>query len=191
MEKSASAKTELIVHFRASDTFAEELKAVAEENGVSVGRWVKKLVQDSLRQDSNNFDTKFDLSKSLDSDNKKRVSISLTSSELDAINILMKETKISTVSKMIVSIIRAMLVKNPIFSHEELVTLRRATIELQTIGRNINQIAIHYFIGKISEADRLTQKELESLSKNFITYSNYVNKVLVSSYKRYGLTYGK
>lgn len=186
-KKSASATNELIVHFRAG-RYSEKLKQVATKNNVSVGKWAKNKIFKILDGEEKNTDPDFSLSRRCLED-KKRISISLTTSELEAIHILMNTTKTPTVSQMLVKIIRAFLLKKPIFSNDELIALRRATIELQALGRNINQIAIHYHIGKISEADKFTQKQLTDLSQQFIDFSDSVSRVLVSTYKRYGIDY--
>lgn len=189
MEKSASARTGLVVHFRA-DNVADKLQAAAAKDNMTVGKWVKHQILHLLDTEETSEKAIFHITNRIDERKKKRISISLTQSELEAINILMNKTKIPSSSKMILKILRAYLLNFPIFSHEEVKELRQASIAMQTIGRNINHIAMHYASNTITEADRFTQEQLVTLSNNFIDYSNYVSKLIVSVNKRYGINNG-
>jgi hypothetical protein len=186
MEKSASANYGLVVHFRA-DNFADKLLAAAARDNMTVGKWVKSQILAILEIEKLKPEPLCQVTNSIDKGDKKRVSISLTSSELESIYRLMYVTKTKTVSKMLLKIIRAFMLNKPIFSHEEVVALRQATISMQTIGRNINHIAMHYASGTITEADKLTQEQLAALGNNFINYSNRVSKLIVTCNKRFGI----
>lgn len=184
MKKSASANGKSVVTFRA-DNFMDKLAAAAARENMTVGKWVKQQILTILENDDKTDSPVFNLANRIDDGEKKRVSVSLTPSEIDSINKLMEFTKTKTVSKMILAIIRAYLINLPIFSNEEIIELRQATIALQTIGRNINHIAVRYASGTVTEEDKFTQQELKVISDSYINYSNTVNKLLVTIHKRY------
>lgn len=72
----------------------------------------------------------------------KRIEITLTASELEAIETVMQNTIHPSYQATIVGIIRAYLLNNPIFTINEVVALRKANSHLLTIGRNLNQFVV-------------------------------------------------
>lgn len=187
MEKAQAQDENLVVSFRAG-LYADEIKRAAEKHNLSVGKWAKKVVLAALENPPTlPISPQLDTSRTIENRDFHRVSISLSDSEIEQINILMKNTKTANMSKMIVAIIRAFLLNKPIYSHDEVVELKRATHEMQTIGRNLNVIARNFIIGSISEADILTHQQLELLAENFLEYSNFVAKLLAASLKRHGI----
>lgn len=185
MEKSASASETQVVSFKAGD-YKDAIVAEAKRHNLSAGQWSKLVVLAALKNPPALPTTpRLNVAKAVELHGRHRVSLRLTDSEMEHTNKLMKETKTATPSKMLVSIIRSFLLEKPLYSQDEITELKRASMGMQIIGRNMNNIARNYVSGTPTEADIFTKKQLEALANDFITYSNYVNKLLMSTLKRH------
>lgn len=109
---------------------------------------------------------------------KKRIEISLTVSEIEALDELMKISIHSTMQSLIVGILRAYFLHSPVFQINEVVNLKKANSELNSIGRNLNQMSKLSNMNEVFAEDVLTQNALNDLTKIIENHSQYVREVI-------------
>ena len=84
----------------------------------------------------------------------------------------------STMQSLIVGILRAYFLHSPVFQINEVVNLKKANSELNSIGRNLNQMSKLANMNEVFAEDVLTQNALNDLTKIIENHSQYVREVI-------------
>lgn len=160
----------------------EEVSKICEKENLSESEILKKALIEYLLKTRNNEEKNsvinFKVSHNNADEIKKRVEISLTISEIEALEELMKISIHSTMQSLIVGILRAYFLHSPVFQINEVVNLKKANSELNSIGRNLNQMSKLANMNEVFAEDVLTQDALNNLTKAIENHSEYVREVV-------------
>lgn len=160
----------------------EEVNKKCEEEGITESQLLKKALIEYLKKSDKDFKRNrmipFKIEPNKADIIKKRIEISLTESELDALERLSKISIYSTKQALIVGIIRAYFLNSQVFQLNEVIQLKKANAELNSIGRNLNQLAKLANMNEVFAEDVLNQRALESLSLVINSHSQYVRDVI-------------
>lgn len=160
----------------------EDVSKICEKENLSESELLKKALIEYLLKNKNNEEKtsviNFKVSHNNADEIKKRVEISLTISEISALEELMKISIHSTMQSLIVGILRAYFLHSPVFQINEVVNLKKANSELNSIGRNLNQMSKLANMNEVFAEDVLTQDALNNLTKAIENHSEYVREVV-------------
>lgn len=160
----------------------EEVSKKCEEEGITESQLLKKALIEYLKKNDKDFKRNrmipFKIEPNKADKIKKRIEVSLTESELDALERISKISIYSTKQSLIVGIIRAYFLNNQVFQLNEVIELKKANAELNSIGRNLNQLAKLANMNEVFAGDVLNQKMLEYLDLAINSHSQYIRDVI-------------
>lgn len=160
----------------------EEFMKKCEEEGIKESQLLKKALIEYLKKDDKDFKRNRMIPFKIEPNRadlvKKRIEISLTESELDALERLSKISIYSTKQSLIVGIIRAYFLNSQVFQVNEVIQLKKANAELNGIGRNLNQLAKLANMNEVFAEDVLNQRALENLGLAINSHSQYIRDVV-------------
>lgn len=109
---------------------------------------------------------------------KKRIEITLTESELAALEEVMNVTIYRSYQAVIVGILRAYFLNKPVFQTKEVEVLRQANAALNAMGRNFNQVIKLIHLGDMEAARALNEANIEKMVEAIEKHTFYCRKVV-------------
>lgn len=109
---------------------------------------------------------------------KKRIEITLTESELEALEAVMNVTIYRSYQAVIVGILRAYFLNKPVFQTKEVEVLRQANAALNAMGRNFNQVIKLIHLGDMEAARALNEANIEKMVEAIEKHAFYCRKVV-------------
>ena len=109
---------------------------------------------------------------------KKRIEITLTESELSALESVMNLTFYQSYQAVIVGILRAYFLNSAVFHTQEITELRQANAALNAIGRNLNQVIKLIHLGDMEAARALNETNMDKVVAALNAHSAYCKKVI-------------
>lgn len=129
-----------ITSFRLGD-LQEEFDKKCQEEGLTATELIKLALQEYLKNNETISDISCAYKEKFKKDKKaKAVKIIFTESEIRALDTLKGDSINKNYQAIVTGIVRAFFLNTPVFSSEELETLKKANIELSAWGRNFNQL---------------------------------------------------
>lgn len=144
------------VNFRLGDLTTPFLEQCKKEN-LSTSELLRKALVQYLNKAE---PVSFSVEKKHDFGEKKKIVVSFTESEFQALEQLRKFALKPTYQAVIIAIFRAYVSQEPYLNEQEILLLKDANRQLQSIGRNLNQIA-----RKINSGDFKSELNVEYLFK--------------------------
>lgn len=125
------------VNFRLGDLTNQFVEQCKKEN-LSTSELMRKALFQYLNKTE---PSSFSVENKHEFGNKKKVVVSFTETEFQALEKLRQFALKPTYQSVIISIFRAYLLQEPYLNEQEILLLKDANRQLQAIGRNFNQIA--------------------------------------------------
>lgn len=109
---------------------------------------------------------------------KKRIEVTLTESEISALETIKSLTVYQSYQAIIVGILRAYILNKPVFQIQEVEVLRRANTELNAMGRNFNQLIKLIHLGDMEAIRALNESNIEKIILAIEKHADFCRKVV-------------
>ncbi|HHS1179172.1 plasmid mobilization relaxosome protein MobC [Neisseria meningitidis] len=159
------------INFRLGNLTTQFLEQCKIEN-LSTSELVRKALLQYFRQpEKSESKVSFSVENKHDYGEKKKVVVTFTETEFQALEQLKKFALKPTYQAVIIAIFRAYISEEPYLNEQEILLLKDANTQLLAIGRNLNQIARKINSGEFKT--ELDSQYLEQLIRACQNHENY------------------